>query len=190
MNISPETMEVITKIMNRLAPKFTFGHYGVDDIKQEIFILAVEGLEKYDKDRGAISTYLYYYIHSRIKNFKRDNFFRKEYKCNKCECKDPYCDRCVKRQWRMARKSGLLEPTNIQHIEQDSSIIVHHDYLEDLAIKELQDIINRELPVSMRENYLRMTEGMYVHKSKRAEIEKILYEIIDKWQAIKEKEDH
>lgn len=183
-------MDIIQKIMNRLAPKFTFGHYGVDDIKQEIFILAVEGLEKYDKERGAISTYLYHYVNSRIKNFKRDNFFRQEYKCAQCSCKDPYCDRCIKRQWKMQRKSGLLEPRDIHVITEDSSIVVHHDYLEDLAIKELQDIINRELPVSMREDYLRMTEGMYVHKRKRAEIETILHGIIEKWQKVKDKVPH
>jgi len=189
MNIPPETMEVIQKIMNRLAPKFTFGHYGVDDIKQEIFLLAVEGLDKYDSTRGAVSTYLYYYVYSRIKNFKRNKFHRKEYQCSKCNCTDPNCDKCIKRRWNTERKIDLLEAKEAQYIADDSRLIEHHDYLEDLAIKELQGMINQELPVSMRENYLRMIDGLYVQKSKRDEIETFLHGIIDKWQMKKAKED-
>lgn len=184
-------LELIEKIASRLAPRFTFGHYDVDDIKQEIFLIALKGLPKHDASRGTLSTYLHRYCYSRLKNFKRDNFFRQEYDCVVCGCHDPYCDKCLKRQWKMEGKSGLLEPQDIHGIKHDPSMTIHHDYLDKMAVDELQEIINREIPVSMREDYLRIIEGLYVHKSKRAKIEELLKSIIEKWQNTKKDDaDH
>ena len=44
-------IEVIMKISKRLAPKFTFASYDVEDIQQEAFLIGIAGLEKYDPSR-------------------------------------------------------------------------------------------------------------------------------------------
>ena len=45
-----EVVGVITKIARRLAPKFTFASYDVEDIEQEAFLIGIAGLEKYDPE--------------------------------------------------------------------------------------------------------------------------------------------
>ena len=72
---------VITKIARRLAPKFTFASYDVEDIEQEAFLIGIAGLEKYDPTRP-LENFMYTHISNRLKTFKRDNYYRLDYGSN------------------------------------------------------------------------------------------------------------
>ena len=41
-----EVVEVITRVARKLAHKFVFASYDVDDIEQEAFLMGIEGLNK------------------------------------------------------------------------------------------------------------------------------------------------
>jgi DNA-directed RNA polymerase specialized sigma24 family protein len=41
----------IMKIAKRLAPKYVFSGYDVEDIEQEAFLIGIAGLDKYDTSR-------------------------------------------------------------------------------------------------------------------------------------------
>ena len=41
-----EVLEKIELVINRIAPKYTFHGYDINDIKQESFIICYEALEK------------------------------------------------------------------------------------------------------------------------------------------------
>jgi DNA-directed RNA polymerase specialized sigma24 family protein len=172
--MEPATLLIIEKIANRLAPKYTFGFYDLDDIKQEIFLLALDGIKQYDETRGTLGTFLFQFVNSRIKNFKRDNYFRAEFKCVACDNLDPHCDKCLKRHWKASNKRQLLETQDIHIIDDDSSIVEHFNYLDNLADKEILEYIDSHIPVSMRDDYLKMKENIYVHKQKRAKIEEFI----------------
>lgn len=180
--LTPEILKIIEKIANRLAPKYTFGYYDLDDIKQEIFLLAVDGIEQYDPDRGkgTLASFLFMFVNSRIKHLKRDKYFRIEYECAACKNTDPHCTKCIKRHWKMSRKKQLLETQDIYAISDDSSIVQHFDYLKELADKEILDYVDNNIPVSMRDDYLKMKENIYVHKQKRAKIEEFITELVRK----------
>ena len=46
-----EVLDKIELVINRIAPKYTFHGYDLNDIKQEAFIICYEALERYDQKR-------------------------------------------------------------------------------------------------------------------------------------------
>ena len=46
-----EVVDQIEKVCNRIAPRYTFYGYALDDIKQEAFIICMEALNRYDNSR-------------------------------------------------------------------------------------------------------------------------------------------
>ena len=91
-------VEVITKVAKRLAPKYVFAGYDVEDIEQEAFLIGVAGLAKYDPSRP-LENFMYTHINNRLKTFKRDNFYRMDYGSSAQKIQD--------------RKKNLLEPVSI-----------------------------------------------------------------------------
>ena len=80
-----EVVEVITRVSRKLAHKFVFASYDVDDIEQEAFLMGIEGLKRYDSSKT-------------LKNFKRDNYYRFDY---------------GNAQKIQERKKSILEPMDI-----------------------------------------------------------------------------
>ena len=70
-----EVVQVITKVAKKLAHKFVFASYDVDDIEQEAFLMGIEGLKRYDSSKP-LENFMYAHINNRLKNFKRDNHRR------------------------------------------------------------------------------------------------------------------
>ena len=68
-----ESLEIIDIVVNRIAPKYTFNGYDIDDIKQESFIICLEALKRYDNKRP-LENFLSVNLSNRLKNFVRDNF--------------------------------------------------------------------------------------------------------------------
>jgi DNA-directed RNA polymerase specialized sigma24 family protein len=184
-----EVIKLIQKTAKALAPKYSFGFHGVDDIEQEAFMMGIEALKTFKHDAGSkLQSYLYTYIGNRLKNFKRNNYFRQEFTCKTCGCKDPFCKTCLKRSWRMARKAEIIEPIDIHSIENDDSLVKEHDF-NTLHEEEITQEIDSKLPLSLREDYLKMRDGIYVPKIRRVKIEETIKEILQKWINI-ETEDH
>jgi DNA-directed RNA polymerase specialized sigma subunit len=53
-----QVIDQINIVVNRIAPKYAFGTYGVDDIKQEAFIICMDALNRYDQKRP-LENFLY-----------------------------------------------------------------------------------------------------------------------------------
>lgn len=71
-----EVLDKIELVINRIAPKYTFHGYDLNDIKQEAFIICYEALERYDQKRP-LENFLSVNLSNRLKNFIRDNNFTK-----------------------------------------------------------------------------------------------------------------
>jgi len=69
-----QLMKSIETVVNRIAPKYTFNGYDVDDIKQESFLICVDALDRYDENRP-LENFLSVHLSNRLKNFVRDNFY-------------------------------------------------------------------------------------------------------------------
>lgn len=172
-----ETIETIQRVIKKIAPKYTFGYYDVEDIEQECFIMALKGLDKYDPKLSALETFLHTYLNSQMKNFIRDNYLRRDVNCHICQGEDVNCPHCLPRRWKFAKKKHLMEPIDITTV--DNEACINDDVHEDLVNKEIFSIINQCLEIHLRTDYLKMLEGSYVPKQRRIIIKERIREIIE-----------
>jgi DNA-directed RNA polymerase specialized sigma24 family protein len=151
-----EVMKTIDNIIKKIAPKYTFYGYDIDDIKQESFIICLDALERYDSNRP-LENFLSVHLSNRLKNFIRDNNFTK--------CSD--------------HKKNVLSPKQLPCQE-----LVEDDYkpimIED---KEILNMIDSNLPVHMREDYLKIINGVYCPKKRRKEIIDFIKDIVNEEDA-------
>jgi RNA polymerase sigma factor (sigma-70 family) len=72
------------RLIKKIAWSFYSYHYSLgvewDDLLQEANIAYIEALEKYDKDKGKISTFVWHCINNRLHNFLKE---QEKYKAHK-----------------------------------------------------------------------------------------------------------
>ena len=155
-----EVVDTITRVAEKLSGKYTFAFYTIDDIKQEAFIIGMEALDRYD-ERKPLENFLFVHIANRLKNLKRDNYFRQdEGKAEKVQ----------------NRKKNLLEPANLENF---SVVNEDKDFLSKISDAEMLDLIKRRIPADMRADYLRMCAGVSISKNRKVEIESIIRGIVE-----------
>lgn len=153
-------VDVITKIAKRLAPKYVFSGYEVEDIEQEAFLIGVKGLEKYDPSRP-LENFMYTHINNRLKTFKRDNYYRMDYGSPAQKIQD--------------RKKCLLEPVSLDAIY---LIFQPDETINDAYIKETLELIDRKLPSHLRRDYLKLQANAPLPKNRKAQIIEIIERIV------------
>lgn len=150
-----EVISQIMTIIDRIAPKYAFNGYSVEDIKQESFIICMDALDRYDPNRP-LENFLSVHLSNRLKNFVRDNYYTK----NDDES-----------------KKKLLNAKSI--ISEDISI-EETDYIENVDISDIKHIIDTELPMIYRADYLKIINNVYVPKKRRAEVLSVLKQLVEK----------
>lgn len=163
-----EVLAIMTTVVNRIAHKYRFGYYDIDDIKQEAFIIAMEAMDRYDEGRP-LENFLAVHISNRLKNFKRDNFFRPDYVPPSGKITN---DNNTKR--------FLMEPLNIDNIrdEHERNMRGEENIVDELAQKELMNIVDTYLDMGLRSDYLRILHGVYVPKPRREQIYEAIMQIL------------
>lgn len=177
---------LLYKICKRLAQKYTFGHYDIDDIAQEAFIIGMRLLPKFNRRKGmSLESFLYMSINNRLKDFKRDNYARIFHKCEYCnneENPEVPCEYCQRRNWRIETRKNIVEPLDIDNIcsDEESGVTTNNDFIEDVEIAELKSIVDQELPVNLRSDYIRMLHDIQIPKTRRNLIEFSIIQILEK----------
>jgi RNA polymerase sigma factor (sigma-70 family) len=150
-----EVLEKINLVVGRIAPRYTFNGYEVDDIKQEAFIICMEALKRYDCKRP-LENFLSVNLSNRLKNFIRDNYFTK----NETE------------------KQKVLNPAQLAF--EDS---IPGDYVQDeediIDAQDISVIIDEHLPVDCRSDYLKMISDVYVPKKRKEEVVQTIQLILE-----------
>ena len=154
-------VEVITKVAKRLAPKFVFAGYEVEDIEQEAFLIGVAGLAKYDPSRP-LENFMYTHINNRLKTFKRDNFYRMDYGSSAQKIQD--------------RKKNLLEPVSIDVLY---GVCDSDEILGEAYIREMLELIDKKLPSNLRRDYLKLQSNSPLPKGRKAKIIEVVELIIN-----------
>lgn len=184
-----DVLAAIERVVSRLAPNFRFGYFTVEDIKQQGRLYALQGLSSgYDPSRP-LESFIFSHVRNRLINYKRDNYKRTDCPCRLCygmmsgQSKHPdgkYCDKFLVWQKRNIKKQNILSPLDISNIsdECEKRTRTESTIVQDAEIKEIVEIIDRELPVEYRAQYLQMKEGLSVPKAKRTEIEEKVNEIL------------
>jgi len=147
-------LQQIDKIVNRISPKYVFYGYTVDDIKQESFLICMEGLRRYDASRP-LENFLSVHLSNRLKNFIRDNHFTKSEN-----------DERVK----------ILKPAQLDY--ENSIVDNEEDESEPIDVSDMKKIIDRKLPASYRLDYLKMINDVYISKQRREEIIVVIKDIL------------
>jgi DNA-directed RNA polymerase specialized sigma subunit len=153
-----EVTAIIQKVCERSAPKYTFYGYDSRDMIQEANIICIEALERYDEERP-LENFLAANLSNRLKNFVRDNHF--------VACSDD-------NRAKVYKPAQLDNDNTIEHW-----IDVKLYWLDEIDRKSLLKIIDKELPASMRLDYLKMQNDVYIAKSRREEIIKKTQEILE-----------
>lgn len=152
MNLSQETIDKITLVVDRISPKYTFSGYELDDIKQEAFIICYNALERYDPKVGPLENFLSINLSNRLKNFIRDNYYRKDDE----------------------QKKKIMAPSPLTYDYIDPS-----DPLEKkILLKEISSIIDEHLPTHYRADYLKLLSGITLNKKRKLEVMECVYDIL------------
>ena len=155
-----EVVEVITRVARKLAHKFVFASYDVDDIEQEAFLMGIEGLKRYDSSKP-LENFMYAHINNRLKNFKRDNYYRFDY---------------GNAQKIQERKKSILEPMDIAALY---SVSTEDETLSNAHITETLELIDRKLPSDLRGDYLRLQTNSSLPKGRKAIVIQAIEDIIN-----------
>ncbi len=190
-----EVLKVINNVAYRLAQRFQFGYHDLEDIAQQARLFAWEGLPNYD-GRGPLENFLWIHVRNRLSNFKRNKYERLDKPCLKCSTthynkKKDVCEKyedfllCLTYyKWvcRNLAKKNLMTPIELSNVRNEyenymkKCVSVEHQ----ISYKEIRKIIDENLPIEMRANYLRMLSDVYISKSKRILIQDTIREILIK----------
>lgn len=151
-----QVVDQINIVVNRIAPKYTFNGYDIDDIKQEAFIICMDALERYDNKRP-LENFLSVHLSNRLKNFIRDNYYTKDEE----------------------DKKKVLKPKSLS--SEDFVPVSHYKNNQDdnIDAKQIQSILDKHLPPSYRSDYLKLINDVYVPKKRREEVVQVIKEIVE-----------
>jgi len=175
-----QVLQLIEKILKRIAPKFKFGIFDVEDIQQEGFIIALSAMEHYDSSLS-LENYITTCIKNGLVSLKRKHYIRSSTMCNNCADFSEDCTACNRRLKTYISKQNLNNPLDISGVNPDneSSLVEKFDVIDAVETVELQQLVDKNLPIKYREDYLKIKAGVYVNKSIRQEIESIILNIIN-----------
>ena len=159
-----QVVSTITRVSQRLASKFTFPNYDEDDIEQEAFIIGMEAMNRYDEVRP-LENFLSIHIKNRLKNFKRDNYYRPDE---------------GKAEQIQNGKRKLLEAGSIDEMR---NFISTQECSNSLEERELVDYIDTNLPANMRADFLRFKNGQPLTKTRKSNLVNELKIILERFYA-------
>lgn len=153
-----EVIDTILHVARKLAPKFVFASYSEEDIVQEAFIIGIDGLEKYDSSRP-LSNFMFTHISNRLKNFKRDNYYRLDVGSG------------LEIQ---TKKRAIMDAMDIESVQ-----AIYHTERDEVESREIIELIDRKLPSEFRRDYLKLQANAPLTKTRKAQILQIIEDIID-----------
>jgi DNA-directed RNA polymerase specialized sigma24 family protein len=193
-----DVVDTIERVANRLAFKYKFGYHGVEDIKQQAALHALKAMDKYDEDRP-LENFLWTHIRNRLFNDKRNNYERPDKPCLTCPLYDPHCAKSHSQceaytdktecdlyaRWlkRNSPKKNIMQPIDLDEVkdEQEDNMKTA-DFTESVSNNELWELIDKHLHVSLRNDYMKMKNGMKISKARRKKVETAILEIVREYE--------
>lgn len=149
-----QVTEQISIVINRIAPKYTFSGYEIDDIKQEAFMICMDALTRYDTSRP-LENFLSVHLSNRLKNFVRDNYFTSSDQ----------------------EKKKVLAPKQLSNDDN----IIDNEIDQDISIdnKEIRKIIDKFLPFDYRSDYLKFVNDVSIPKKRKTQLFLVIKNILE-----------
>lgn len=189
-----EVLQTIEDVVAKLAGPFKFGFHDTDDMKQEGRIMALEALPRFDASLGTLRTFLTNHVRNRFINMQRDKLERRQPPCSSCpfyikkfdKCgafatKDE-CEKWTAWKTRNLHKRNLMEGYNPNSVSENSGDTAPPaiNFIDDISNKEIVEYIDKEMPIAMRADYLRLINGVKLPKNRRDKILEVVKEIFDR----------
>ena len=174
--------EIIERISSRLASKFRFGYHTFDDMKQQAALFAWEGINDAWDDKRPLENFLWIHVRNRLYNFKRNNYGRPEKPCDNCPWAAYVNHECVKfdnmmdchlyKGWvdrNTAKRNLMSSYSTIYEKEEETSA------LDELFTRDVVNLIDQELHVQFREEWIRFINNLRLPKAKK---DRLIEEIV------------
>lgn len=167
-----EVIDIIDGIANRLCYKFKFGYHDPEDMKQQARLFAWEGLDKYDGKRP-LENFLWTHARNRLYNFKRNNYSRLEKPCDNCQffinkkCTEfqdqEECN--LYKGWldRNNAKKSLMHSVSVEFDQKEKE----EPSFSTLLAREVIELLDENLHVKFREDWIRLLNGLKIPKSRK-----------------------
>lgn len=147
-------LDTINLVIKRIAPKYTFPGYDLEDIKQESFIICLSALERYTEGHP-LENFLSVNLSNRLKNLIRDNHYLST---------DP------------DSKKKILSPGQLS--SEDHTRFYFESIDESIDFNELSSIIDKYLPIKYRATYLKLINNTQIPKKDKEEIIQVIRDIV------------
>jgi hypothetical protein len=187
-----ELLDTIENISKNLAYKFRFGYHEIEDMRQQISVFAIEGLEKYDYERP-LENFLWTHVRNRLFNFKRDNYQRPDKPCKTCPLYNSLCADTEKdclehnnkldcemyRSWyaRNNSKKNLMYLNTMEELKEYFPVTKYSG--ESIENQDFIMFIEERIFGFDREIYLKLKNGCKVNKKNIQTLTKHIKDILD-----------
>ncbi len=176
-----EFLRVVERVAHYLYAKYGKLHGSREDFGQAVALWALEALPHFCPARP-LENYICTHVRNRALNWIRDTHYRSDPPCAKCHAGEPCqedgscCAKYAKWQKRNKRKADLAAPLQFGEVaERAQSGTTAED---DVAAAELRQMIDEQLPVELRSDYLRMLAGQSVETDRRRQVKKAVADIL------------
>lgn len=156
--MNPEHLQIIQKAASNIAPKYTFSYMDVDDLTQEAVILGLEAYTRWDKERP-LENFVSVHISNRLKNFKRDNYYRLGLE-----------DSPEKRRRANEDKKKIMSPAPMSQDPITFESVDNEDEINYLL---------EALSPHLRNDFLRMANGVSINKNRRDAVTEAVREVLN-----------
>ena len=189
-------IEIIDRISTRLANKFRFGYHEVEDMKQQVFLEVLKPdkngvtiLEKFDTEKGnSLDSFLWIHARNRLHNFKRDNFARPDLPCTQCPLKAYVKGECTAYsqmmeceyyfKWHCRNETKKSLASNQASAQAETEVHYTNDIDNKIFSKEIYGLVNKNIPISLREDWIRFTNRLKISKQKREQLMELVLQIL------------
>ena len=159
-----EVLKVIEKVVGRIGRDKEFGYFDKEDIKQEARIFCINAMPKYDGVRP-LENFLHVVVRRLYINLRRDKFHR------------PGASEDHP-------KRRIMEPIGIDNAEEYIPDNNNIDILSDIAKKEMFDLIEKNLDISMLSDFLRLRSGDEVPQNRKYVVLQSIREILEEFRYV------
>ena len=161
---------MIQQIANQRKNNNTFAHYTGEDIEQEIWVMCLDALRRYNPTFGPLEHFLNSHVSNRLKNLKRDSYFRP--------------GSCIATSGAAKTRMNLVNalPLDNSDISENGIVlggaVAEPDPLMQLLADETRDYITDRLPPDMKPIFFAIMSGNKIRQPILDKFRKIVVTIL------------
>lgn len=146
-------LPLIESICKTISAGTSFDVYDEDDIFQELFMMCLDAMPRYDPAKASLEAFIYTHATNKLRTLIRDKYYND--KSNK-------------------KRKKFFKRVDVQKVSPPTYEIDD----DEIDNKIIMEIIEREIPAGLRKFYLKLKDGVYVPKNKREELIGAIREIL------------